>query len=139
MSKQKGGDGYVVNVNNGIAGIPTYTRYSNNYRPIFEGELLKGGSNSTNKNTDNCDCNKNKSDPSVFDLIKQNGGNNENKLTQFDVIKEVSNMISPLEKKDLNTIITKILVKHSKFIEKDIEGINQILVPLGHDNRHRVR
>ena len=35
--KQIGGDGYVVNVNESIGGQPSYPRYSNNYRPIFEG------------------------------------------------------------------------------------------------------
>lgn len=41
--KQKGGDGYVVNVNEAIGGTPAFSRYSNNYRPIFDGELLQKG------------------------------------------------------------------------------------------------
>lgn len=40
---QLGGDGYVINVNNAIGGLPGITRYSNNYRPIFDGELLQNG------------------------------------------------------------------------------------------------
>jgi hypothetical protein len=44
-NKQKGGDGYVINVNEAIGGIPAFSRYSNNYRPIFNGELLQNGGN----------------------------------------------------------------------------------------------
>ncbi len=42
---QKGGDGYVINVNEAIGGLPAFSRYSNNYRPIFDGELLQNGGN----------------------------------------------------------------------------------------------
>ena len=41
--KHIGGDGYVVNVNEPIGGRPSFPRYSNNYRPIFDGELLQNG------------------------------------------------------------------------------------------------
>jgi hypothetical protein len=44
-NKQTGGDGYVINVNESIGGRPAFTRYSNNYRPIFNGELLQNGGN----------------------------------------------------------------------------------------------
>ena len=43
-NKKFGGDGYVVNVNEDIGGLPAYSRYSNNYRPIFDGELLQNSS-----------------------------------------------------------------------------------------------
>jgi hypothetical protein len=43
VNKQKGGDGYVINVNEAIGGLPAFSRYSNNYRPIFDGELLQNG------------------------------------------------------------------------------------------------
>jgi hypothetical protein len=43
IKKQKGGDGYVINVNEAIGGLPAFSRYSNNYRPIFDGELLQNG------------------------------------------------------------------------------------------------
>ena len=45
-NKQKGGDGYVINVNEAIGGLPAFSRYSNNYRPIFDGELLQNDSDS---------------------------------------------------------------------------------------------
>ena len=41
--KQYGGDGYVINVNESIGGMAGHTRYSYNYRPIFDGELLQNG------------------------------------------------------------------------------------------------
>jgi hypothetical protein len=43
QKKQNGGDGYVVNVNEALGGLPAFSRYSNNYRPIFEGDLLQNG------------------------------------------------------------------------------------------------
>ena len=39
----KGGDGYSAIVNHPIGGMLSYSRYSNNYRPVFEGELLQNG------------------------------------------------------------------------------------------------
>jgi hypothetical protein len=39
----KGGDGYTMNVNQPIGGLMGFSRYSNNYQPVFEGELLQNG------------------------------------------------------------------------------------------------
>jgi hypothetical protein len=50
----KGGDGYSAIVNHPIGGMLSYSRYSNNYRPVFEGELLQNGAG------DDCKCNKRK-------------------------------------------------------------------------------
>ena len=66
IKKQVGGDGYVINVNEAIAGMPAFTRYSNNYRPIFDGELLQNGGG--------CGCSNASDDPTIFDLIQQQGG-----------------------------------------------------------------
>lgn len=41
----KGGDGYAVNVFQPIAGRPSYIRYTDNCRPIFNGSLLQNGGN----------------------------------------------------------------------------------------------
>jgi len=49
----KGGDGYAGIPNQPIGGMLSYSRYSNNYRPVFEGELLQNGAG------DDCECNKN--------------------------------------------------------------------------------
>ncbi len=38
-----GGDGYAVNVFQPIAGRPSYIRYTDNCKPIFNGSLLQGG------------------------------------------------------------------------------------------------
>lgn len=45
-----GGDGYSIDVNNSIGGLPSFARYSNNYKPVFDGELLAGGGCSCVKN-----------------------------------------------------------------------------------------
>ena len=37
----KGGDGYAVNVMQSIAGRPSYIRYTDNCRPVFQGSLLQ--------------------------------------------------------------------------------------------------
>lgn len=39
----KGGDGYSMNVNCPIGGMLSFSRYSNNYFPVFNGELLQNG------------------------------------------------------------------------------------------------
>lgn len=41
--KMEGGDGYAVNVFQPIAGRPSYIRYTDNCRPVFNGSLLQGG------------------------------------------------------------------------------------------------
>ena len=103
QKKQSGGDGYVINVNESIGGMPAFSRYSNNYRPIFTGELLQNGGDGYTVNvspTDiggmpmisrytyfdtpvfnggGCGCNSSNSsssnsDPLIYDLIKLNGG-----------------------------------------------------------------
>jgi hypothetical protein len=38
-----GGDGYSVNIEDSIAGLPEYKRYSYNTRPVFNGDLLQNG------------------------------------------------------------------------------------------------
>jgi hypothetical protein len=114
-----GGDGYVVNVEESIGGRPSYSRYSNNYRPVFNGALLQNGG-----------------DPLVYDLIK------ETKVTQFDAIKRVSHLISNLSTKDLTTIISNIFLKHladtntKKFKQLGgyVVNFENILTPLGTNN-----
>ncbi len=44
----KGGDGFAVNVFQPIAGRPSYIRYTDNCRPIFNGSLLQNGGSSSN-------------------------------------------------------------------------------------------
>lgn len=134
---QNGGDGYVVNVNEAIGGLPAYSRYSNNYKPVFEGDLLQNGGS---EKTANCGCGN--KDLSVFDLIKQSGGNGSNKLTQFDAIKEVSTLLEPFETDKLLSLSTNIFLKHYSNkrprIAKQLGGyVNQlqsILAPLGKNN-----
>jgi hypothetical protein len=41
--KYSGGDGYSVDINDNIAGMPQYMRYTDNDKPIFNGSLLQNG------------------------------------------------------------------------------------------------
>ena len=180
-TKQNGGDGYVINVNEAIGGMPAHSRYSNNYRPIFAGELLQNGgdgysinvgqdiggmmdytrytynnepvfSGDLTKQTVSVkpqfspvqlggggDCGCDKDDPSIFNLIKQQGGN---KITQFNAIKEVSYLITPLSNTNLTKIISQIFLKNlsevkpkkSKQFGGYINHLENILAPLGKNN-----
>jgi hypothetical protein len=138
VKKQSGGDGYVINVNEAIGGMPAFTRYSNNYRPIFDGELLQNGGG-------DCGCSSPSDDPSIFDLIQQQGGNkkisktkipkkkpnneltkktnktltktpikktnkNKSNITQFHAIREVAYILTPLSLKALIILIVKLVL-----------------------------
>jgi hypothetical protein len=113
---QKGGDGYVVNVNEVIGGRPAFSRYSYNYTPIFDGSLLQNGGscdidtcdtipvcNNCNKNTilnggfketkksSKCGCTEKKSkSESLFDYILK-GGNIKLKPIQKKIKSDINN------------------------------------------------
>lgn len=171
-----GGDGYVVNVNEAIGGLPSYSRYSNNYRPVFVGDLLQNGGDGysvmVNKevggepiyrrytydeepvfkgdllqNGGGCGCSsKTPYDPSVFELIKQQGGKkiNKKKISQFYAIQKISNALTPLSTNSLIKINTYLFfkslsdnkLKHRKF--KQLGGyageLESIIAPLGKNN-----
>ena len=144
----KGGDGYSVGVNEVIGGRPSFPRYSSNYAPVFNGELLQNGAG--------CSCSKNKKDNSIYSLIKkynqaynnQKGGSKENnveKMTQFDAIKEVSNTLSSLSINSVKKLITKLFFNNTsmsnnvqKSIHKQLGGyesqLANIIAPLGKNN-----
>ena len=132
-NKQSGGDGYVINVNEAIGGLPSYTRYSNNYRPVFIGELLQNGGDGysmdvTDKNIGGQpiiskytysdtpvfkgELLQNKvNDPLIYDLINiQNGGKLKKNITQFHAIKEISYILLPLQLDQLIILIVKIVL-----------------------------
>jgi len=129
---QNGGDGYSVNPTEAIGGLPSYPRYSNNYRPVFNGELLQNGGD--------CGCSNN-NDNSVFNLIRQQGGSNI-KLTQFDAVKEVSQFLAPLSLNSLKKLVTKIFLYDLSFKKqnksKQLGGysmeLQKIIAPLGKSN-----
>lgn len=74
--KQNGGDGYVVNVNESIGGRPSFARYSDNYRPIFDGELLQNdGNNYSNNDINEC----------KFNIL--NGGGSKKKISMYKFLK----------------------------------------------------
>ena len=133
--KQNGGDGYVINVNEAIGGLPAFSRYANNYQPVFTGELLQNGGYS-----DNCGCGS--KDPLVFDLIKQQGGKKSNKITQFDAIRKVSYMLTPLPLEKLGMIIINIFLyfysnkkpRKAKQLGGSMDQLQSVLAPLGKNN-----
>lgn len=139
MNKKKlhsGGDGYSINVNETIGGLPAFSRYSNNYKPIFAGDLLQNGAG---VKTGNCNCDKDDNDFIYDHLIKMQGGN---KISQFDAIKQLSNNLTPLSINSLKKLITKVFLhnlsenKQNKF--KQLGGysnqLQNILAPLGKNN-----
>jgi hypothetical protein len=134
---QKGGDGYSLTPSKPIGGMLGFSRYSNNYQPVFEGELLQNGGDGYSVNvskevggqpvytryTDDdiskgcssmsgggdCGCNsKQTDDPSIFDLIKLKGGKNE--FTQFYAIRIVSHLLTPLSISSLINLIVKLFL-----------------------------
>ena len=149
--KQNGGDGYVVNVNEIIGGRPSFSRYSNNYRPIFEGELLQNGGDGYSVNVSKEDIGGRSvftkyNDNSIFDIVKQYGGNNsnskKNNISQFYAIKELSQILNPLSINSLVKLNSSIFLnnlsetksKKSKQMGGYINEIQNILVPLGKNN-----
>ena len=95
----KGGDGYSAIVNHPIGGMLSYSRYSNNYRPVFEGELLQNGAGDT------CNCNKKKSEKNIFNLITNQKGGSEEKFKQISAIQEISKSFKKLNDEALMSLI----------------------------------
>ena len=132
----KGGDGYSANPFQPIGGRMSYPRYSNNYRPVFWGELLQNGG----RNDSNCNCNKSSKEQNIFSLIKQNGGNPA--ITQVNAINEVSQLLAPLGTGALISTIMLIFLYHctNKKPRKGVQlggythDLESILAPLGKNN-----
>lgn len=155
-SFQKGGDGYTINPSIAIAGMPGHTRYSNNLIPVFNGELLEDGRNAeqtihnggSNKNIKkNCECNikskKNKSEKTVFDLIKLQGGNiTIANISQFGAIQSVSKILQPLGINNLISVVMLLFLfdlsikKPKKSVQTGgyVKELEKILAPLGKNN-----
>jgi hypothetical protein len=144
----KGGDGYSANPFQPIGGMMSYPRYSNNYRPVFEGELLSDDSMNNNENqiggskTNNCGCNKKKEEPSIYNLIKKQNGGNPSSITQVSAIDEVSKMLKPLGIGALISTIVIIFLYHctNKKPRKGVQlggftpDLESVLAPLGKNN-----
>ena len=132
----KGGDGYSANPFQPIGGRMSYPRYSNNYRPVFWGELLQNGGHSDS----NCNCDKSSKEQNIFSLIKQNGGNPA--ITQVNAINEVSQLLAPLGTGALISTIMLIFLYHctNKKPRKGVQlggythDLESILAPLGKNN-----
>ena len=132
----KGGDGYSANPFQPIGGRMSYPRYSNNYRPVFWGELLQNGGHSDS----NCNCDKSSKEQNIFSLIKQNGGNPA--ITQVNAINEVSQLLAPLGAGALISTIMLVFLYHctNKKPRKGVQlggytpNLESILAPLGKNN-----
>lgn len=132
----KGGDGYSGNPFQPIGGMMSYPRYSNNYRPVFMGELLQNGGHYDS----NCGCNKSSTEQNIFSLIKQNGGNPA--ITQVNAINEVSQLLAPLGNGPLISTIMLVFLYHctNKKPRKGVQlggytpNLESILAPLGKNN-----
>ena len=132
----KGGDGYSFNPNQPIGGMMSHPRYSNNYRPVFWGELLQNGGHSDS----NCNCDNSSKEQNIFSLIKQNGGNPA--ITQVNAINEVSQLLAPLGAGALISTIMLVFLYHctNKKPRKGVQlggytpDLESILAPLGKNN-----
>ena len=119
-----GGDGYVSNVNESIGGKIAITRYSSNYRPIFDGDLLQNGGDGYSM--DVCadvggqpvvkrytplhypifdgsllQTAGNKDDQFVLNTVHQYGGKNKKNINQIFAVQKIAHVLSPLDVKTL--------------------------------------
>ena len=100
-NKQFGGDGYSVNIDKNIAGMPQYSRYTDNDEPIFNGSLLQNGGDGYSVNVNEAIGGlpayprySNNYRPVFNGSLLQNGGNkktncgcNKKNTSVFDLIK----------------------------------------------------
>jgi len=136
IKNKKGGDGYSANPFQPIGGMMSHPRYSNNYRPVFWGELLQNGGHSDS----NCGCTNSSKIQNIFSLIKQNGGNPA--ITQVNAINEVSQLLVPLGAGALISTIMLVFLYHctNKKPRKGVQlggytpDLESILAPLGKNN-----
>ena len=154
---QKGGDGYTINVNQPIGGLAGFSRYSDNYKPVFYGDLIQDDNGYSvnnlpinidseilqNGGNNDCGCSSNKEDLFIFDLIKQTAGGKKIEITQFSAIQELSHFLTPLSIKNLLYVILHLFLnilsnsdkeKKSKQFGGYSEDLQNILAPLGKNN-----
>jgi len=142
---QKGGNGYTINVNQAIGGMPLHTKYTNNCQPVFDGSLLDNSSNLSKleMKMQNGGGKSIKDDPFLFQAVLQKGGKGNNeKISQFQAIKSVANILTPLSPKALLSIPIFILMddiaqknpKKGKQMGGYVDTFSSILAPLGRNN-----
>jgi hypothetical protein len=117
--------------------MASHTRYSNNYRPIFDGELLQNDNgysspdvkiddvcrqslntpvfnNNLLQQNGGCDCDcGNASDPFVFDMIQKGGMIQQQggkKIDQIYAIKKLSHILTPLSANSLTKLNIKLFL-----------------------------
>jgi len=146
--KQNGGDGYTINVNQSIGGMPLHTKYTSNCQPVFEGSLLDNNTPPYNplvfsKMLQNGGGKLEKEDPFLHPVILQKGGNGDTqKYLNFQAIKSVANILTPLSPKALLStsmfiILDEISKKNGKKAKQMggyMDTLTSILAPLGRNN-----
>jgi hypothetical protein len=146
--KQSGGNGYTINVNQAIGGMPLHTKYTSNCQPVFEGSLLDNNPNPydpllLNKNIQTGGRKSTKEDPFLHPVILQKGGNGDTqKISQFQAIKSVANILTPLSPKALLSTSMFIILdevskkngKKAKQMGGYMDTLTSILAPLGRNN-----
>ena len=132
----KGGDGYTFDVNTNIGGLMGRSRYSYNYAPIYNGDLLQNGGKK------DCGCSsKVKVEDNLYNMLKQQGGFKTGG-NQLDAIQYVSKSLSSLNMNAIISLIGLIFVyeiytKNGKMhdtVKSGGSNISQIMAPLGRSN-----
>jgi hypothetical protein len=131
----KGGDGYAVNVLQPIGGRPSFIRYTDNCRPVFQGSLLQNGGEQKGVNEyekfavmnssqmgggEDCGCGG--GDDNIFHLLKENqdkqhgmqqgGFIGTSGLAQFAPIQTLAKVLAPLGVNALTSMIVLIFLHH---------------------------
>lgn len=157
MSKDKkiggSGNGYALDVSNGISGSPTLLKYTSNCSPVFRGELLQNGRGKCQCGGDKkCGCGNKMKESSnndrlvfeqILESIKQNGGKKDEKqITQFGAIKTISEALRKLSPNELLSIpvliledsVSKKSVKKAEQLGGYALDFQKLLAPLGRNN-----
>jgi hypothetical protein len=117
---QKGGDGYTIDVNKSINGMVGWSRYSFNYAPIIDGELIHNSPNNTkatlcksHQQGGKNDFESNSTSNSIYDMLQKGGNPTKMKVNQFDAIQQVGRGLVPLSINSLISLILLIFLHHS--------------------------
>jgi len=136
----KGGDGYSLNPSKSIGGLMGVSRYSNNYSPVFLGELLQnGGEDGYSVNPSNevggqpiitrytdedmtkgcsikqsggkdCGCSSRKTEDPSIFDLIKLKGGNKELFSQFAAIQALSHLLTPLTINNLVFLIVKLFL-----------------------------
>lgn len=127
-----GGDGYAVNVLQPIAGRPSYIRYTDNCRPVFNGSLLQGGGSKRYAYKSSIDLDKYK-DFSIIDTRPPSAGG-----PKCECEADKNPLLAWLNKESENVKLKKKNIQMGGFISTTglepfaaIQTLSKTLMPLG--------